>query len=266
MSVVLAVTLITGVLYLAGLSGPIKLVLGTVAKPFMWIGSFAADGVNGFVEVFAEYNRLKAENEALKAENESLKENAHNSEILKEENAWLKEYIGVSGEVLPTMTDARVIARQNDGYKISLTLNKGSVHGVKTGMPVITAEGVFGQVTEAGLDWCRVESMIENGVSVGVRSERTGDTGVVEGDTALREQGVCRMNYISRDSELLVGDRIYTSGGVGSTYPSGLYVGEVKELGYDTASGQMYALITPGADLASSEKIDRLMIITGYAS
>ena len=263
-SIVLVIALITAVLSFAGLSGPVKLVLGTVAKPFMWIGTFAADGVNGFVEVFAEYDKLKAENEALKAENELLKQNAYDGAILREENAWLKEYIGVSPERGFTMADAKVIARQNDGYKISLTLDKGSVHGVKVGMPVITAQGVYGQVVEAGLDWCRVESMIENGVSVGVRSERSGDTGVVEGDSSLKEQGVCRMNYISRDADLLVGDRIYTSGGVGSSYPSGLYVGEISEISYDEASGQMYATVTPAANLSDDGTVDRLMIITGY--
>ena len=263
-STVVAIVLITAVLSFAGLSGPVKLVLGTVAKPFMWVGSFASNGVNGFVEVFAEYDRLKAENEALKAENEELKQNAYDGAILKEENAWLKEYIGVSSEKGFSLADARVIARQNDGYKISLTLDKGSVHGVKAGMPVITAQGVYGQVVEAGLDWCRVESMIENGVSVGVRSARSGDTGVVEGDSALKAQGICRMNYISRDADLLVGDRIYTSGGIGSAYPSGLYVGEISEISYDEASGQMYATVTPAANLSDDGTVDRLMIITGY--
>ena len=266
LSVVLAIAIVTAGLSFAGFSGPVKLVLGTVAKPFMWIGTFAADGVNGFIETFAEYDSLKAENEALKAENEALKENAYNEQILKEENAWLKEYIGVSPEKSFTMTDARVIAKQNDGYKISLTLDKGSVHGVKTGMPVITAQGVYGQVTEAGLDWCRVESIIENGVSVGVRSARSGDTGVVEGDGALKEQGLCRMNYVSRDADLLVGDRIYTSGGVGSAYPAGLYVGAVSEISYDEASGQMYATVTPATSLSADAGIDRLMIITGYSA
>ena len=266
LSVVLAIALITAVLSFAGLSGPVKLVMGTVAKPFMWIGTFAADGVNGFIETFAEYDKLKSENEALRAENEALKENAYNGEILKEENAWLKEYIGISQKKNFTMTDARVIARQNDGYKISLTLDKGSVHGVKKGMPVITAQGVYGQVTEAGLDWCRVESIIENGVSVGVRSERTGDTGVVEGDGTQREQGLCRMNYISPDADLLVGDRIYTSGGVGSVYPAGLYIGEISEIGYDEASGQIYATVAPAANLSGDGKVDRLMIITGYGT
>ena len=262
-SIVLAIGLITAVLALAGLSGPIKLVLGTVAKPFMWLGTFASDGVNGFIEVFAEYDELKAENESLKAENEELKNNASNSAILKEENEWLKEYIGVSQSIGLKMTDARVIARQNDGYKTTLTLDRGSVHGVKAGMPVITAEGLFGQVTEAGLDWCRVESIIENGVSVGVRSARTGANGVVAGDAALKAQNLCRMGYIDKNADLLKGDRIYTSGGVGSTYPAGLYVGEISEISYDE-SGQMYAHVTPAADIVNSEEIDRFMVITGY--
>ena len=266
LSVTLGIILITAVLSFVGFSGPVKLVLGTVAKPFMWVGSFASDGVNGFVEVFAEYDRLKAENESLRAENDALKQEAHDHHILKEENSWLKEYIGVSQTAALTMTDARVIARQNDGYKTTLTLDRGSVHGVKTGMPVITSDGVFGQVTEVGLDWCQVRGMLENGVAVGVRSSRTGDMGTVVGDAALKEQGLCKMSYVSRDADLLVGDRIYTSGGAGSSYPAGLYVGEIKEICFDEASGQMYAVISPAADLVNSDGINRLMVITGYGT
>ena len=56
LSIVLSIALITGILALLGFSGPIKLVLGTAAKPFSFVGSYFADAVNGFVEVFTDYD------------------------------------------------------------------------------------------------------------------------------------------------------------------------------------------------------------------
>ena len=91
-AILLTVTLVTGILALLGFSGPIKLVLGTAAKPFSYAGTYIANAVNGFVEVFTDYNELKAENEALKAELDSLKDEKYNAEVIQKENEWLKEF------------------------------------------------------------------------------------------------------------------------------------------------------------------------------
>ena len=193
-AVVLSLALITGVLAMLGFTGPVKTVLGTVATPFRLFGTWASDAVNGFVEVFADYDDLKAENEALKNELQSLKDEKYNNEVLKEENEWLKEYIDVATEHPDfKLSDASVIARQSNNYSTVLTLNRGTAHGIKTKMPVITEEGLFGQVTEVGLDWCKVESIIETEVSVGVYSQRSGAGGVAKGiewDQLGKESGM----------------------------------------------------------------------------
>ena len=267
LSAVLLLALITGILATLGFTGPIKLVLGTAAKPFLWVGTLAADAVNGFVEVFTDYDRLKAENDALRAELESIKENNYNSDVLAAENQWLKDYINFADSNPGfKITDGRIIGRQTDNYSTVLTLDRGSIHGIKTGMPVITAEGTFGQITEAGLDWCHVESIVEAENSVGVYSLRSGATGVVTGDADLRDGGVCRMSYVDSGADLRIGDKIYTSGGVGSSYPSGLYIGEISAINYDESTRQLTATVTPAVDFTAAEKIERMMIVTGYGS
>ena len=84
--VALGIALITSMMSIFGFSGFFRSALKTLATPFEWCGTTVANAVNGFVEVFAEYDELKAKNESLKAENEELKNNASNSAILKEEN------------------------------------------------------------------------------------------------------------------------------------------------------------------------------------
>ena len=264
-AVALSLALITGIMAAVGFSGPVKLVFGTLSKPFMWVGSYASNAVNGFIEVFADYDELKAENEALRAELEALKDSAYNSEILQKENDWLKEYINFADAHAGfELTGARIIGRQTDNYSTVLTLDRGSVHGVKTDMPVITAEGVFGHVTEVGLDWCRVESIVETATSVGAYADRSGATGVVEGDADLRDGGQCRMGYIDSEADIRIGDRIYTSGGAGSSYPAGLYIGEVSGIAADEGTRQLTATVTPAVDFTDIEALDKMMIVTGY--
>ena len=267
LSIVLSIALITGILALVGFSGPIKLVLGTAAKPFSYVGSYFADAVNGFVEVFTDYDALKAENEALRAELDSLKNEGYNAEVLEKENQWLKDYINFATEHPDLeLTDARVIGQSGESYSTSLTLNRGVVHGVKTGMAVITAEGVFGRVTEVGLDYCRVESIISTSSSAGVYALRSDASGIIEGDTDLQKGGTCKMTYMDSDADIKIGDRIYTSGGAGSSYPSDLYVGEVTSIDADPSTRQLIATVTPAVDFSAVDALGRMMIITGYSA
>ena len=264
-AIVLAIALLSGVFALLGFTGPVKAVLGTIAKPFQLLGSWAANGVNGFVEVYDDYEEIRAENDALRAEIDSIKNEKYDNELLREENEWLKGYIKLATDH-PSfkLTDAKVIARESDNYSTLLTLNRGSVHGVKVNMPVITEDGVLGRVCETGLDWCKVVSLLDPETSVGAYAERTGASGIVDGDPALMGDGLCSMGYIDSDADIRVGDRIFTSGGSGSSYPTGLYIGEIVAIDVDVEKGSFTAKIKPAVEKDRIDSVSRVMIVTGY--
>ncbi len=265
LAIVVLLSLTTALLAALGFTGPIRSVLVTVSKPFVWCGARVADAVNGFVEVFADYERLEAENESLRAELESIKNDQYEGEVLKEENAWLKEYLNMAGDHPDfLLTDARILSRESDNYSTVLTLNRGRAHGIKKKMPVITEDGVFGYVSELGLDWCRVVSIVETASSVGAYVDRTGVSGVVEGDADLRASGVCRMTYIENTADLRIGDRVYTSGGAGSLYPTGLLIGEIIAIEADEQTRTLTATIRPTVDFENSDSLRGVMIICGY--
>lgn len=263
---VVVIALATGLIAMIGGTGLLKSALNTVAKPFTWCGAKVSDAVNGFAEVFAEYDRLEAENEELRAQLDSMEREDREIDLLREENAWLKDYLRVA-EQHPefSLVDASVIGRETDSYSTVLTLNRGTVHGVKTNMSVITAEGVFGYVKEAGLDWCRVVSIVETATSVGAYTERGGAIGVVEGDADLRGGGMCRMTYIEDTADIRIGDLVYTGGGSGSQYPGGLLIGEITSLEADTYSRTLVAEITPAVDFTAIDELTRVMVVIGYA-
>ena len=260
--VAVALILTTAVLSAFGRTGPVRSVLKTVAKPFEWVGSQAADALNGFVAVFTEYDRLAEENEALKEELAALKEEQYNNDSLRQENAWLKEYLNLAGEQPGVMlTDARVVSREAGNYSTVLTLDRGVAHGVRKNMPVITEDGVFGYVKEVGLDWCKVVSIVETASAVGAYTDRTGAQGVVQGDVDLREGGRCVMQY-TKDADIRIGDRVLTAGGSESLYPSGLLIGEIVSIEADDAGLQVE--IRPAVDFTDLDSISRMMVIRGY--
>lgn len=263
--VVLILSLTTALMAALGFTGPIQSVLKTVAKPFEWCGSHASRAVNGFVSVFTDYGRLEAENQSLKEELATLREELRQDQLLQEENQWLKNYLSLATEHPHfQLVDARIIGRETDNYSTVLSLNRGRVHGVKKNMPVITEAGVLGYVKELGLDWCKVVSIVETATSVGAYTDRGGVLGVVEGEADLREGGQCRMTYIDSNADLRIGDRVYTGGGSGSLYPSGLLIGQITSIEADDATRSLTALIQPSIDFTNLDALDRVMVICGY--
>jgi rod shape-determining protein MreC len=226
-----------------------------------------ANAFNGFVDVFANYDELKEENESLRAELGELKQKEYNEDLLREQNEWLKDYINLHYDKPELVfTDATVIAREADNYSTVLTLNRGSAHGVKRNMPVLTDKGLIGYVSELGLDWCRVTTITEPSSSIGVYTDRDKLLGVIEGDADLRREGLCRMKYIGGEGNVGIGDRIYTAGGKDSLYPSGLLIGEVSSVDIDEITGEMVATVAPSVDFSDLDSIRNVMIVSGIES
>ena len=120
---------------------------------------------------------------------------------------------------------------------------------------------IVGYVSEVGLTWCKVSTLIETATSVGAYVERSGEIGVVKGDYTLKNQGYCQMSYLSAESDIKVGDRIVSSG-IGVVYPRGLLIGTVAEIVPDEASRTLSARIEPAVDL---KDISRVMIVKDFA-
>ena len=260
--VAIVLTLVPTLIAAFGGVDVLRSVMGTVAKPFTMCGSGVANAFNGFIDVFTQYDELKAENEELRAELEALRQKEYNEDLLREQNKWLKDYINVH-ESNPELqfTDAAVISRESGNYETVLTLNKGSIHGIRKNMAVLCADGLVGRVSEIGLDWCRVSTIVEPSSSIGVYTDRDNMLGVLKGDSLLAGNRVCTMTYISGEGNLGIGDKVYTAGGEGSLYPTGLYVGTVSDFGPDATTGELVATVTPAVDFEKIDSVSNVMIV-----
>lgn len=261
LAVVLA--LVPAVLAAFGRVDVVRSGLATVAKPFSYCGNKVAEAFDGFVSVFADYDKLQKENEELRATVESMENQLADDEVLREENAWLREFLDLSTKNPDfSLADADIISFEAGNYSTVLTLNKGTVHGIKKNMPVITSRGVIGYVSEVGLDWCRVTEIIESTSKVSVYTDRTGVIGAVEGDAVLRADGKCLMSC-SPDADIKPGDRVYTSG-TGEIYPDGLLVGKITSVDADETTRRFIATIEPSVDFKDIHNLGSVMIVTGY--
>ena len=259
LSVALVLAIVPSVLAAMGHTDPIRNAVVTITHPFRWLFNTIADGFRGFSEYFTRFDELKDENERLHAELEQLQGRLDDAEIAIEENTWLRDYFGITqSNVELSLLDADVVGYETGNAYNVFTLDRGTTHGVKLNMPVITAQGLVGKITEVGANWSKVTIITEDSVAAGAYVERTGEHGMVEGDYGLKSDGVCKMTGIPSDSSVKVGDKILTSG-IGSVYPEGILIGEVSSITEDPAMHTLTLLIRPAVDM---EDFDKVMIVT----
>lgn len=260
LTVALCLTVFSVVLSASGHAWFLKDAINVISTPFRSAFNYCADGIQGFVDYFTEFDRISKENEELRKENEELKNLQSDLEVLKEENAWLRDFLDVDNHNISfDLTDATVIGKNSGSSHNTLTLNKGSLHGIEVGMVVITGEGLVGRITEVGLTTSEVLCVIDVSSSVGAMVERSAMIGIIEG----YYKSNCRFLYttgFNDISDIALGDSIISSG-KGSIYPYGIKIGTVTEITLDDASRSVIATIKPAVDFNT---IGRVMIIKSF--
>ena len=233
----------------------------SLLTPLRRVAYAVGDAFRGYGEYFTEFDRLKAENEALADALADAESQLSDARLLADENEWMRAYLGIKRLHTDfTFCDANLIGREAGAYMTAFTLDRGSGAQVTVGMPVVTADGVCGRVTEVGRTFCRVSTILSYDSSIGAYVERSGEVGIVCGDFARGKNGECLLRYLPFDADVEAGDRIISSG-LGSVYPRGLVIGEVTEVTGDAYDHTKTAVVRPAADLAG---LSRVMILTGY--
>lgn len=257
----IVLTVVPSVLSLMGLHSYVRGALGDIAMPFRYVIAKSTEAIDGFVRYFREFDELSAENRILKDKIAELSAKLDEAEMLRDENEWLHDYLGLKAEHVDyDFEKATVIGREAGNYMTVFQLGRGSMHGIEVNMPVVTDDGIVGYVSEVGAMWCKVATIIETASSVGAYVERSGELGLVEGAYDMKGGGLCRMSYLPTDADIRVGDTILSSG-IGSIYPRGLVIGKVTALTPDEYSRNLIALIEPAADLTDLRYV---MILRGF--
>ena len=262
--VAIVVSGITSTFALMGYRSLSRNIVGTLATPFRLVATLMTNSVEGFGKYFSSIDELTEQNEALKQENAALKEQISQSGLIEKENDRLRDYLSMKSEY-PSFSfeEGMVIGREASNYVTVLTLNRGTIHGVEENMPVVTKEGIVGCVSEVGLTWCKVSTILETARSVGVYLPRNQASGILSGDYSMRVDGLCKLTFVevdAKNADVQPGDAVYSSG-MGSVYPPDLKVGEIVSVEIDNVSRTLIASVRPTVNFSEP---DYMMIITGY--
>lgn len=254
-------TIVPSVLALMGQSFFLRDAVNVLLTPLQKGFNAAAEAVDGFAGYFYRFDELVEENAELREQVSALQSEIYDAAELEQMYAWMSDFLDMKIHHTDfDLLEATVTGRESGNYARILTLDVGSGAGVTLNMPVVSADGIVGKVTEVGYTWSKVTTIVESTSSVGAYIERTGESGICEGRFELSPDGLCMLNYLPQDASPAVGDRVLSTG-FGSVYPRGLTIGYVDSVEPNPFSRGVTVRVRCAADFST---LTRVMIVTGF--
>ena len=260
---VVAVLCILSALY-SGVTGnpsPVTRIVGFVTTPVQRL----ATGVSGFfsrgLSYFTDFDALQAENEELRRQLREMEQTVRDAELALEENARLRQQAGQPERMRELTTiSAEVIARNPGDWATTLTLDKGSNHGVEEGDLVTTVDGMVGYVSEVQSNYCEITTVVDVEMQCGALITRTRETAIAEGDYDLMADGNLRLSSLTEEARVATGDTVDTSGR-GGLFPKGVMIGTVESVLPESNGISYYAVLRPFVDVDS---VSSVSIVTDF--
>ena len=216
--------------YTGGLMPALSHIGGAVATPFGEFFAGIGNAIEDFFQPIFHGRELQQENEDLQKLVDELTRRQADYDELKNQNDLYRRFFSISDSNADyTLEPATVIAHVPDDPSGSFIINIGQSQGITSGMPVITENGLVGIVGRVSERYCRVLTLMDPAVNIGVLDSTTLDTGILTGDAAMSEDNTARLAYLRLQSEAAAGDLILTSG-YGEQIPQGLTVGYLSEV------------------------------------
>lgn len=258
--IILIAAAITAVAVRVTGANPVSEVVRTITAPFMNGISFIAEKADSTINFIWEAKSYKEQNDKLIEEITELKRQNRETYLYQEENERLNTLLELSGSMQDYSTvAAKVIGYSPNKWYDSVEINKGTSDGVNIGNTVMTADGVVGIVSETGLNWAVVDTILDPESATGIEVSRTGDIGVLEGDAQMCYDSMCKLTFVDKGANIIVGDILETSGN-GGIYPPGIVVGTIREISADNMGILNYAVVEPKVNFA---KLREVLVING---
>jgi rod shape-determining protein MreC len=225
-------------------------VLFDLATPLQGLIAAPVDKAQGLWANYVDLLDVREENERMRRRVADL----------EEENLQYREALVASGHL-------QQIAAMRDDFEIpmlpsevvgldvvpwfrSVLVDRGGVHGVQAGNPVITAEGVVGLVTATSSRAAKTMLLLDRQSTIDGIVQRSRARGMVRG----RGTDELEFEFVVRGGDVRAGDVVITSG-LGGVYPKGLRIGEVVEVADPGGRLLQTASLRPAVDFGRLEQV-----------
>ena len=262
---VVAALLTAGLAILSGITNttvPDLIVQGALA-PFKAAGTALTSAAEKYYSYMFRYEALAAENEVLEARIAEMEDVARQADAVARENERLRQLTGLQATHEDyKMVDAYIIGWSSTDWENTYTINRGTAAGIQENMCAVTANGeVVGLVTEVGLNYAVVTTVLDSTLEISGTIATSGYNGMVSGGYVVGNETLLKMSYLPSSAIIRNHDQVVTSGS--TVYPRGLIMGYVVDAGFEETGVAKFAYLDPAADINSLEQV---FIITQYTT
>ncbi|MBN3854343.1 rod shape-determining protein MreC [Paraburkholderia sp. Ac-20340] len=198
-------------------------VLGAGLYPLQRAALVPRDLFMGAADLAVTSASLRQDNAQLHARNLQLSQQANQAASLAAENTHLRALLQLSQRIGAPTTPAEIQYDTRDPFTQKVVIGGGSQQGVQDGAPVLSEDGVIGQVTRVFPMQSEVTLVTDKDQAVPVEVVRTGLRSVIYG-TAKGD--LLDLRFVPISADLQNGDELVTSG-LDGVYPQGLPVAKV---------------------------------------
>ena len=232
--------------------GPVILfenVVLSMARPFQQVATWTTRSLG---EVWGNYIYLvnvQRDNQRLREELKWLRQENHRYLEAYLQYQRLQRLINFREQTPLDAVAAEVVGRNSNSWTQIIYINRGTRDKVAKGFPVVTHDGLVGQVIYAAPALSQVMLLTDFRSGVDAIVQRTRANGVVSG----RGRDLAELKFLPLGADLQAGDRLISSG-MGGVFPKGLIIGAVKDI-YRNGRQTQQVEIQPSVDFSHLEEV-----------
>jgi rod shape-determining protein MreC len=188
--------------------------------------NFLSGGVYENINNVSEYFNLRTQNEALAQENAKLKSLLFNA---KDTTATAK-LDSLKGLIPSDIIVSKVIHNTFNTHENYLTINSGSLQGVKSDMGVINSLGIVGIIDNTSNNYATVISILNVKSQINAKLKKSNHFGSLTWDG--KSTGFVQLTDVPRLASIRKGDTIVT-GGQSVIFPENINIGTIDRIKID---------------------------------
>jgi rod shape-determining protein MreC len=226
-----------------------------VSAPIQYVATQLAVGASGIIGQYVYLVDVRTANQQLRSEIKRLREANFKLSGADQENRRLRKLLLLRDKSEGSTMSAQVIGKEVSGFfrVMRIRLDRGERDWVKTGMPVLDADGLVGQIRRTWGRYSDVLLTADKTSAIDVVVRRSGARGILKG-TGGDQYYACQLEYLSREDQVNVGDLVVTSG-LGHRFPGNIPVGNISKVVKHEFGLYQEAEVTPAVNFSRVEEV-----------
>ncbi len=234
---------------------PLRYITGVTITPMQKGINVIGEWVGDKLDMITDIQTLQAENEELRNRLDEYQTNNRINLSDAQELDDLRELYELDSRYPDyEKVAANVISKDASNWFDTFILDKGTEAGIQEGCNVMAGNGLVGIVTEAGPNYSKVRSIIDDNSNVSAMFITDSSLCNVLGDEKYMDEGYIRVEHIHKEAEISEGDELITSN-ISDKFLPGITIGYVSNLTLDSNNLTMSGDVTPAVDFDNIQTV-----------